>query len=178
MRMGNGTSAWAKAEPAGESLQRPGWTGPQARGELAEMSPAEQRGATIAGKVGLLARAVVSGLIGAFLLQAALQANPNEARGLDGALKALAQQPYGPWLLSLVAVGLTTTMVLTAYLHIGVVIGLLPTTGLTLPFVSYGRSNLVISLLMTGVLVNIGSTRERVYNDGATDPLARATAAA
>ena len=49
------------------------------------------------------------------------------------------------------------------------VIGLLPTTGLTLPFVSYGRSNLVLSMLLTGILVNIGSTRERVYNDGATD---------
>ncbi|HEU4632255.1 MAG TPA: putative peptidoglycan glycosyltransferase FtsW [Gemmatimonadaceae bacterium] len=77
---------------------------------------------------------------------------------------------------TLVAVGLTFTMVVTAYLHIGVVIGLLPTTGLTLPFVSYGRSNLVLSMLLTGILVNIGSTRERVYNDGATDPLAYAPA--
>lgn len=72
----------------------------------------------------------------------------------------------------LVAVGLTVTMVLTAYLHIGVVIGLLPTTGLTLPFISYGRSNLVLSLFMTGILVNIGSARERVHGVGATDPLA------
>jgi cell division protein FtsW len=61
--------------------------------------------------------------------------------------------------LQLVAVGLTVTVVLTAYLHIGVAIGLLPTTGLTLPFISYGRSNLVLSLVMTGILVNIGSTR-------------------
>lgn len=89
-------------------------------------------------------------------------------------IAAQARTPF----LRLVAVGLTFTMVVTAYLHIGVVIGLLPTTGLTLPFVSYGRSNLVLSLLMTGILVNIGSTRERVYNDGATDPLAYGTAAA
>ena len=74
--------------------------------------------------------------------------------------------------LQLVAVGLTFTLVLTAFLHLGVVIGLLPTTGLTLPFVSYGRSNLVLSLFMTGLLVNIGSVRERVYGEGATDPLA------
>ena len=74
--------------------------------------------------------------------------------------------------LQLVAVGLTVTMVLTAYLHIGVATGLLPTTGLTLPFISYGRSNLVLSLLMTGILVNIGSSRERVFGVGATDPLA------
>ncbi|MGH7605618.1 MAG: FtsW/RodA/SpoVE family cell cycle protein [Gemmatimonadaceae bacterium] len=74
--------------------------------------------------------------------------------------------------LQLVAVGITVTMVLTAYLHIGVATGLLPTTGLTLPFISYGRSNLMLSLLMTGILVNIGSTRERVYGEAATDPLA------
>lgn len=75
-----------------------------------------------------------------------------------------------------VGVGLTFTMLVTAYLHIGVVIGLLPTTGLTLPFISFGRSNLVLSMLMTGILVNIGSVRERVYHDGATDPLERVAA--
>ena len=74
--------------------------------------------------------------------------------------------------LQLVAVGLTVTMVLTAYLHIGVATGLLPTTGLTLPFISYGRSNLVLSLIMTGILVNIGSSRERVFRGtSAADPL-------
>jgi cell division protein FtsW len=72
----------------------------------------------------------------------------------------------------LLAVGLTFVTVLTAYLHIGVVVGLLPTTGLTLPFVSYGRSNLVLTLLFTGILVNIGSSKERVVGSGATDPLA------
>jgi cell division protein FtsW len=73
---------------------------------------------------------------------------------------------------ALVAVGLTFTTVFTAFVHIGVSIGLLPTTGLTLPFVSYGRSNLVLTLLMTGMLVNIGSDRERVYNSEATNPMA------
>jgi cell division protein FtsW len=73
--------------------------------------------------------------------------------------------------LNLVAVGLTTTMVLTAFLHVGVVVGLLPTTGLTLPFISYGRSNLILSLLMTGILVNIGSEKQRVVGEHATDPL-------
>jgi cell division protein FtsW len=74
--------------------------------------------------------------------------------------------------LQLVAIGLTFTTVLTAYLHIGVVLGLLPTTGLTLPFISYGRSNLVLTLLFTGILVNIGSTREKVVGASATDPMA------
>jgi cell division protein FtsW len=77
--------------------------------------------------------------------------------------------------LQLVAVGLTFTTVLTAYIHIGVVVGLLPTTGLTLPFVSYGRSNLILTMFLTGVLVNIGSQRERVVGVGATDPLAGRT---
>ena len=70
----------------------------------------------------------------------------------------------------LLAIGITFTMISTAYLHIGVVIGLLPTTGLTLPFISYGRSNLLLSLLMTGILVNIGSARERTFGEPATDP--------
>lgn len=72
--------------------------------------------------------------------------------------------------LQLTAVGITATIILTAYLHIGVAIGLLPTTGLTLPFISYGRSNLVLSLMMTGILVNIGSTREKIVGSRATDP--------
>lgn len=71
----------------------------------------------------------------------------------------------------LLAMGLTFCTVSTAFLHLGVVIGLLPTTGLTLPFVSYGRTNLVLSILMTGIIVNIGSTRERMAMRPATDPL-------
>jgi cell division protein FtsW len=63
----------------------------------------------------------------------------------------------------LMAVGITFTVLFTAFVHMGVVTGALPTTGLTLPFVSYGRSNLLLSLVMTGILVNIGSARERVY---------------
>lgn len=82
----------------------------------------------------------------------------------------IARKARSPFL-QLLAVGLTVTVVLTAYLHIGVATGLLPTTGLTLPFISYGRSNLVLSLVMTGILVNIGSTRERVFGVAATDPL-------
>jgi cell division protein FtsW len=83
----------------------------------------------------------------------------------------IARQARSPFL-QLVAVGLTFVTVITAYLHIGVVIGLLPTTGLTLPFVSYGRSNIVLTMFLTGVLVNIGSTKERVIGSGATDPMA------
>jgi cell division protein FtsW len=83
----------------------------------------------------------------------------------------IARSARSPFL-QLVALGLTVTVVITAFLHIGVVVGLLPTTGLTLPFISYGRSNLVLSLFMTGILVNIGSTKERVHGVAATNPLA------
>jgi cell division protein FtsW len=38
----------------------------------------------------------------------------------------------------------------------------MPTTGLTLPFMSYGRSSLVISLVGTGILINIGRMRGRL----------------
>ena len=82
----------------------------------------------------------------------------------------IAKQARSPFL-QLVAIGLTTVTAITAYLHIGVVLGLLPTTGLTLPFVSYGRSNLLLSFVLTGILVNIGSLKERVYGGSATDPL-------
>lgn len=78
-----------------------------------------------------------------------------------------ARSPYG----TLLAIGLTFSTVFTAFIHLAVVLQLIPNTGLTLPFVSYGRSNLVLTLLMTGILVNIGSVRERVYGVAATDPM-------
>ena len=57
-------------------------------------------------RFGLAARGVVFGIIGIFLVLAAYRENPNEAKGLGGALKALQEQPYGPWLLLIVAFGL------------------------------------------------------------------------
>jgi cell division protein FtsW len=82
-------------------------------------------------------------------------------------IAAMARTPFQ----RLLALGLTSIIVMTAYLHIGVVIGLLPTTGLTLPFFSYGRSNLILSLLNTGILVNIASRYERVVGTTASDPV-------
>ena len=58
------------------------------------------------GVVGLLARLVVFALIGAFAVKAALEYDPKEAIGLDGALQKLTHQSYGPWLLGLTAAGL------------------------------------------------------------------------
>ena len=59
-----------------------------------------------AGMVGHIARAIVFGLIGVFLVKAAIDYKANEAIGLDGALAKLYGQPYGPWLLGAVAAGL------------------------------------------------------------------------
>jgi hypothetical protein len=58
------------------------------------------------GVVGHLARMIVFGLIGVFLIKAAVEYNPNTAIGLDGALRKLAAQTYGSVLLGLVAAGL------------------------------------------------------------------------
>jgi hypothetical protein len=59
-----------------------------------------------AGLVGHVARAVVFSLIGIFLVKAAIDYNPKDAIGLDGALRKLADASYGPYLLGLTAAGL------------------------------------------------------------------------
>lgn len=71
-----------------------------------EMNEATENFAVRTGRIGLVARAIVFGIIGGFLALAALRSNPNEARGLSGALRALEQQSYGQWLLGIVALGL------------------------------------------------------------------------
>src|SRR6266699_1695915 len=60
----------------------------------------------------------------------------------------------------LLAVGLTGSIAISAILHVGVTLALLPATGVTLPFISYGRSSLFMSLLVTGVLISVGEGRK------------------
>jgi hypothetical protein len=62
--------------------------------------------ATVLGAVGSWARAVVLTLVGVFIIAAAVTFDPRKARGLDASLRTLAGQPYGPWLLGAVALGL------------------------------------------------------------------------
>jgi hypothetical protein len=71
-----------------------------------QMSGAERPWYTAFGIVGHLARAVVFGLIGFFVVRAAYQYDPDEAIGLDGALQKLAAESYGAYLLGAVALGL------------------------------------------------------------------------
>ncbi len=66
----------------------------------------ERKVAIDMGKIGTAVRGVVIGIIGFFLILAATSANPARARGFDGALRYLGHQPYGVYLLGIVAVGL------------------------------------------------------------------------
>ena len=63
---------------------------------------------------------------------------------------------YAPDPLGLfMAVGLTTSIVIYGFVHAGVTCGLLPVTGLPMPFVSYGGSSLIVTGAMAGILLNI-----------------------
>ena len=64
-----------------------------------QMSPGMETWITWIGTVGHVARAVVFGLVGWFLLKAAYEYDANEAVGLDGALTKILKAEYGPWLL-------------------------------------------------------------------------------
>jgi cell division protein FtsW len=61
----------------------------------------------------------------------------------------------------LLAVGLTNLIVVQALLHMAVNFALIPTTGVTLPFLSYGRSSLLVCLASVGILMNIARQAER-----------------
>ena len=56
--------------------------------------------------LGYVGRGVLFGLIGVFALHSAWRHDPNETTGISGALQSILHQPYGPWLLSAVAIGL------------------------------------------------------------------------
>jgi hypothetical protein len=76
------------------------------RWRTGEMGEQARKWGSRAGLVGHVARAVVFSLIGIFLVKAAIDYDPKDAIGLDGALRKLAHTGYGPYLLGLTAAGL------------------------------------------------------------------------
>ncbi len=62
----------------------------------------------------------------------------------------------------LLALGITTMVLCQALINFAVVLGMLPTKGIPLPFISYGGSNLLVMLLGTGVLLNISQQATQV----------------
>ena len=73
-------------------------------------------------------------------------------RGLRAALESM--DPFG----RLIALGITTMVASQAMINLCVVLGMLPTKGIPLPFISYGGSSLLVMLLATGVLLNISQS--------------------
>ncbi len=78
----------------------------RSRLNLASLSPRAQKTVVNFGRFGYAALGVVFAVVGIFLIVAAAQHNPKEAKGLDSALVELLKQPFGPWLVGLVALGL------------------------------------------------------------------------
>ena len=62
---------------------------------------------------------------------------------------------------SFVATGITSMIMLQTLINIGVVSGILPVTGITLPFLSYGGSSLILTLVGVGILLNISRLCKR-----------------
>ena len=94
--------------------------------------------AVTAEEVGLIGSFVLIALFGVFLW-----------RGIRTAVQT--QDMFGRFL----AVGITSMVVVQAFINISVVLGLMPTKGIPLPFVSYGGSSLFVTLACVGVLLNV-----------------------
>jgi cell division protein FtsW len=94
--------------------------------------------AVTAEELGLVGALCVVGLFAIFLW-----------RGIRTALRT--QDMFGRFL----AVGITSMVVVQAFINISVVLGLMPTKGIPLPFVSYGGSSLFVTLACVGVLLNV-----------------------
>ena len=99
--------------------------------------------AVTAEELGLVGSLIVIALFAIFLW-----------RGLRTAVRT--QDMFGRFL----AVGITSMVVVQAFINISVVLGLMPTKGIPLPFVSYGGSSLFVTLACVGVLLNVSKQAE------------------
>jgi cell division protein FtsW len=98
--------------------------------------------ATIGEEWGFLGVLVTLALLGLFLL-------------IGFRIARHAADPFGMYL----ATGLTVMIGLAVVLHVGVTLAVVPTTGISLPFLSYGRSALLVAFLSTGVLISVARHR-------------------
>ncbi len=71
-----------------------------------EMNDKERKIARLSGKIGLISRGIVLSMVGFFFIRTAYTQNPEESKGLGGALTELANKPFGQFLLAIVAIGL------------------------------------------------------------------------
>ncbi|MBZ5705011.1 MAG: putative lipid II flippase FtsW [Acidobacteriia bacterium] len=99
--------------------------------------------AVTAEELGLVGSLIVIALFAVFLW-----------RGLRTAVRT--QDMFGRFL----AVGITSMVVVQAFINISVVLGMMPTKGIPLPFVSYGGSSLFVTLACVGVLLNVSKQAE------------------
>lgn len=75
------------------------------------------------------------------------------------ATAASSRDPFG----RLVVVGVVSMIAAQAIVNVGMTVGVLPITGMTLPFVSYGGSSLVASWMMVGLVVGVGMRKPRIF---------------
>lgn len=108
---------------------------------------------TIGEEWGFVGVVVLAGLFGAFIW-------------IGARIARSAPDPFGQY----VAAGLTAMIGIAALLHIGVNLAVIPATGIPLPFVSYGRSGLVVALAATGILASIGQSEGRRARRGRDSP--------
>ncbi|RMD63110.1 MAG: hypothetical protein D6824_05840 [Planctomycetota bacterium] len=105
--------------------------------------------AVIANRFGFVGGAITLGLFGLWI-----------AGALGAAV--VCKDPFG----RLVAVGLAAIVATQTLVNVGMTVGLLPITGMTLPYVSYGGSSLVTALIMTGLVFNIAMRRpQRLWRE-------------
>jgi cell division protein FtsW len=108
--------------------------------------------AIIGEELGLLGALLVLGLVCALAVL-----------GFQAALRA--PDLFG----TIVAGGITTWFVVQAFINIGGVVGVMPITGVTLPFVSFGGSSLLVSMVAAGILLNIARQGRAAPVGGAVD---------
>ncbi len=78
------------------------------------------------------------------------------AAGIE--IAAATREPFG----RLLAVGIVATLACQSFINLAVCTGLMPVTGITLPFVSYGGSSMLASFMAAGLLLNVGQNRPLV----------------